>query len=816
MRSDQPSPRPISHHDSMRSQQEALRHSEEKRQQTLQQEQMLRHQIMRDNKHPSGLQEAHTKYPPGHPGHPAHMDMKKHAVYGYPPPKSVTATPSSLSPSTTSGNAAIKQEPNFSLYGYQPFQHTYITKETLYSQGLKDDKQALQQHLKEELKVPRVPSPQQRKLGLVSPPPLIKDNKHGSVIVENKPKESELRREMHPHGLPPPAHSHHGGSITLGTVPSPRPQLKGQEVRPGSYGGHQPPHPGSSPHPGHMPPSHIHGLPPGHTASRGQSPLSLTNPHHSSPSSSSSSSVMQPMDLHKASPKEHHREHPPQQPPPPPQSHSRQSPQSHPVGYPQTVAQHPIALPPNSTAAHSYNLIQAGLVPNPIYSAAGAVPHTSKVLPPNAHQHPGLTAQQQQQQHQQQQQQQHPQQSRPQPGIQHSPPLMSGQKRRSDQQEPSTPSIPTHHKKSRIAEAIAASGYTSSSPQHPPHPQTVPQHPASTSSSCSSSPSVTNVPSFHGSQVAAAAPVTHAPPPPPSSSPPTSASSSMHTSRTAPQMSSTSSGFMDSFRSFVENAVQIAFNQDQEAAKTHPKGRHKTLSAQVMSGGAPTTTTQATSSSPSPNPSTTMPSQMLNRQQQPQAVSSPFSTTVTSHSPSPVLTSMPATAQTPFAGVPQHSSLMRPGPASTPGGASVSSSSSIVDTINRMANGFVESDSDTLSAPSPPPHRSEITPSPSCRPGNHKAFKKAWLQRYSDEDKEKENAKENSTNPSSQEGQASQEGKSGEPVKDCYVNCSYISPTKEGGSKSPISILAKDFRKEEEDSTTSASETESQVRETSL
>jgi hypothetical protein len=52
-------------------------------------------------------------------------------------------------------------------------------------------------------------------------------------------------------------------------------------------------------------------------------------------------------------------------------------------------------------------------------------------------------------------------------------------------------------------------------------------------------------------------------------------------------------------------------------------------------------------------------------------------------------------------------------------------------------------------------------------------------------------------------------------VKNCYVNCSYISPSKEGGSKSPISALrlpnGNVKEGDENESTTSASETETQV-----
>jgi len=127
-----------------------------------------------------------------------------------------------------------------------------------------------------------------------------------------------------------------------------------------------------------------------------------------------------------------------------------------------------------------------------------------------------------------------------------------------------------------------------------------------------------------------------------------------------------------------------------------------------------------------------------------------------------------------------------------------------METINRVANGQIDTDSDTLSAPSPPPHFKSGDASSPHKSGNHPKLKKAWLQRHSDEDKELKN----SPFPQGDNSQTKSEI-----LKNCYVNCSYISPSKEGGSRSPISALRlngniKDISNDDE-STTSASETES-------
>jgi len=130
-----------------------------------------------------------------------------------------------------------------------------------------------------------------------------------------------------------------------------------------------------------------------------------------------------------------------------------------------------------------------------------------------------------------------------------------------------------------------------------------------------------------------------------------------------------------------------------------------------------------------------------------------------------------------------------------------------METINRVANGFVDTDSDTLSAPSPTPDiksGENNNPSPLKLSGSATKFKKAWLQRYSDEDKKNADSTENKTGES---GESKNE--KGDPVKDCYVNLSYISPTKDGGGKSPISMLKDLTSRKDDDSTGSDTEMDS-------
>lgn len=214
-----------------------------------------------------------------------------------------------------------------------------------------------------------------------------------------------------------------------------------------------------------------------------------------------------------------------------------------------------------------------------------------------------------------------------------------------------------------------------------------------------------------------------------------SASTSIPTSGT--------SGFMDSFKSFVENAVQNAFYQDTDLAD-----HKKTL--------AP----------PPPKQQKSNPTSQITGE--------------------------------------ESSSLM-----------GSNSNSNLIDTISRVANGQInDTDSDTLSAPSPPPHVSH--PHSQGKAANHPKLKKAWLQRHSDEDKS-----EVKVEPGSPSTETDLSPKAEDKLKNCYVNLTNISPKKEPGTKSPVSayklpngnLSGKD---KDDESTTSASETESQQVSTDL
>ena len=263
--------------------------------------------------------------------------------------------------------------------------------------------------------------------------------------------------------------------------------------------------------------------------------------------------------------------------------------------------------------------------------------------------------------------------------------------------------------------------------------------------------------------------------------------------------------YMDSFKSFVENAVQSVFLQDQERERQREKGRSdKSPPSKYVS--PPNLQPVVPPSSASTVPCTGASCSMTTT-----TTTAVTFTTQSTHVTMPRLTVSHTTA----APSPPSGQLIA---SSTPS-APTSSSSSIMDTINRVANGYTDTDSDTLSASSPPPPlkvdaavsvassssstATSVAVSSVQRGESHKMGKKAWLQRYSDEDR---NTATQGDNPEGME----EEGKK-EPLKDCYVNCSYISPTKEGVSKSPISMMRDLTGKTEDESTSSASESESQV-----
>ena len=236
-----------------------------------------------------------------------------------------------------------------------------------------------------------------------------------------------------------------------------------------------------------------------------------------------------------------------------------------------------------------------------------------------------------------------------------------------------------------------------------------------------------------------------------------------------------SSAFIDSFRSFVENAVQSAFFQESQKGQT-------TSTVPSNKAISPATTTTTSSLPPA----------------------SMAATTTATCAPTQ---SLPAFA----------SSVPRPGPPSTPGGAS--STCSLPDTVvnttsTRVANGCVDNDSDTMSAPSPPPpppapQPRDNTASPHPANKHTRAHKKAWLQRYTDDTvsnplnpqqaaqtpppvtttttppQNRSSPIVSNPTPTPMETEQDTEEKS---VKDCYVNCSYISPTQDGANngKNPV------------------------------
>ena len=204
--------------------------------------------------------------------------------------------------------------------------------------------------------------------------------------------------------------------------------------------------------------------------------------------------------------------------------------------------------------------------------------------------------------------------------------------------------------------------------------------------------------------------------------------------------------YFDTFRHFVEKTVTTAFRQDQQQDGQKSCSPH-------TDNSSPVSTTSSSSqpvvscpqSAVATAASSVVPTNSSHVQPVPSTVTLPhtgittFSTVTASHT-MPTLSMAIPTPLSSQTLTSQSLPLTRPGPSSTPGGTSVSSNSSIMDTINRVANGLADTDSDTLSAPSPPPQLfgmgDSSVPSPQQRSGSHpKCGKKAWLQRYSHEDK---------------------------------------------------------------------------------
>ena len=244
---------------------------------------------------------------------------------------SFAATKSGTPASTAVASAAVpsvKGEPSFNLYGYQPY-HTVMPPDKVYSRGLKEEKDTKAEP--QNLVMPKRSSDAK----LVTSPA-----KYGSVIVENRSKEMKLEAPL----------AHSAGSITLGTAR--------QGVRATS------------------PTNHAVSAPGIVAAKSGtQSPLQVASPHQLS------AAVMQPMELQKRTAQQQQQQtvaaiQPPHKGAPPVPSTT--TPNSA-ATLPAYMMGAPTATTAQAAAAasYSYSLIQQGLVPNPIYSAAMGAAATS-------------------------------------------------------------------------------------------------------------------------------------------------------------------------------------------------------------------------------------------------------------------------------------------------------------------------------------------------------------------------------------------------------------------------------------------------------
>ncbi|XP_048748291.1 probable JmjC domain-containing histone demethylation protein 2C isoform X3 [Ostrea edulis] len=569
-------------------------------------------------------------------------------------------------PPSSSASIPVKAEkPNFSLYGYQPFQLSYISPDQLHLHGLdkKDEKLNIDSSKQSLAHAANMASQMSS-----APPPLIKDG-HSSVIVTNRSKDGSNSTS------PRPAHSHHTQHISSRSPRQPKPA-------------HTPNHHHGSPHQEQSIDlsssssglqvsalSAFRSTESKHIGPRTQSPLRVASPHQLNVAV-----MQQPVNYHRTDVKPHTS----------PSSKSPVSSSGSNVPYMSAaIAQPPVSLPTGSVD-YSCSLIQQGLVPNPIYSQNSVNPAaehhhgnshsllttTHSMAPTSSHNTQSSTGQQ---------------------GVKRKPNKEgSNRKRQKGDTRANNPGL--------------GGGIPVTTPQilTNPSPYTTTSSQTSVSSSAAT----------------------------------TSSAMSMLLSSTSSTPTPGTSGFMDSFKSFVENAVQNAFFQDSDL----------TDSKKIPVPPPP----------PPPPPS------------QPKS------------DPAPNLPS-------------EESSLM-----------GSSNQSTLMDTITRVANGQInDTDSDTLSAPSPPPHISN--PLSQSKAANHPKLKKAWLKRHSDEDKLETKVEPGSP---STENDNDMSPKAEDKLKNCYVNLTNISPKKEPGTKSPVSAyklpngtIGKD---KDDESTTSASETESQ------
>ena len=645
----------------------------------------------------------------------------------------------------------------FNLYGYPSPHSSVITTEQLQQRGLVPSK-----HIKEEKPDVKglVPTPahtgsvhlsaRNKEIPLAHTN-IKKEKPPSSVIVENKASVKVENAVNAQYGNP--------GSISSSPRPQPRPAHTPEQRmdRTASPASGIPHHllshtlcnspPGRPLHPSH--PTAFRAMESGGAGSRSQSPHMATSQQQAA----HPAAMAQPVDYCKSNARLKPNTGPsPSSSSLPPSSSSGHTSTAYPA-----IAQPPVSLPPSSLS-YSYSLIQQGLVPNPIYSHSSA---QSMAKPATV------------------------QMSRAGPTSVQSSPLPAGHL--SGQQENSS-GMNSH---STLMEAAQKRKPNSDSKgrkrQKPPHnesppttagssvlhiPVTTPQiltNPSPYTTTTSSSSSNNNSAARNSAPIITTC-----------NGPSTSTVTALL--NTSPTSTKAGSGFMDSFRSFVENTVQIAFFQDDKKAAADTSRN----AVNQNDAGSPT-------NSAIQNPPEKVDKVEVSSAQEPPVVVAP---PIPAPSLAPSLSSVT---------LPQPPTTVNEDTSSSSGMTNCSTVSSnmasIMDTINRVANGQVDTDSDTLSAPSPPPS-SKSDSSPLQRSGNHPKLKKAWLQRHSDEDKELKNVS------CSEDSNPVTNVKSSSSVKGSVDSASE-------GCASPASSLPNgnltDLSHVDDESTSSASEIESRV-----
>lgn len=600
------------------------------------------------------------------------------------------------------------QKPFFNLYGY-PSSHSTITPEQLKQRGLNPEPR----HIKEEIPDKK---PQFSSVAPHVASPIHLSQTYSSKDIKREPHNSVIvKRETAPQLKLENfvvAHSHHNSSSSSSPCPQhPRPAHTPEHKPDRSISSSTSPALGTHLHPLH----HSTPVPSGcgHQTTPHSTAFSAMEAHASPRSqspytSAASQSQPQPLNFCKSSNNNKVKA----------QDHSQQPPQVHQLPS-SSIAQTPVSMP--NSVAYSYSLIQQGLVPNPIYSHGGPS-HSAG----SSHQH-GIGT--------------HAVGGPIQNSVLDSKPAQlspSGGKRKTGSKDSSS----YNRKKPKGQAETSGVSHPMSIPVTTPQIITNPSPYTTTSSSTM----------FTKLEVSSV-----------------TSSSTPLTSSSLPHMST---GFMDSFRNFVENTVQIAFLQDEKEAQEKER---KTTSISL---------------SPSNKPELDSHERKVN--------------SVTQLVPAGThLAALPAAKQ----------DVPRPS-------ASDAYNSRIMDTINRVANNQVDTDSDTLSASSPP---LQIKPSDTNSPLNKSSnisgsthphhMKKAWLQRH-DEDKKSET-------PAQGEDDSNSSLSHTRDVISCIENpsASLADGSHESSRSSPANVIVtlpngnvSDLIHHNDESTSSASESEMQVR----